>query len=102
MSLGSSVTIGFIVLGAHRNNHGTLRENWILRYIFSQKAVADPGEAPAPLFLDQTEARRAGKKKLKPETGRPPYLRVWMNNNPPPHPPHSQPLVPPLNSKVIV
>ena len=32
---------------------------WILHYIFSQKAVADPGEAPAPLFLDQTEARRA-------------------------------------------
>ena len=36
-------------------------------------AVADPGEAPPPLFLDQTEAQRAGK--IRPG---PAYLRVWM------------------------
>ena len=52
ISLGSSVTIGFIVLGARGNNLRTLRESWILHYIFSEIAVADPGKTPAPLFLD--------------------------------------------------
>ena len=42
-------------------------------------AVADPGEGPGrpapplPLFLGQTEARRAEKKFWRP----PPYLKVW-------------------------
>ena len=50
-------------------------------------AAADPGEGPgrpgpAPLTLDQTEARRAEKKFF--ETGRPPYLRVWMTPTPTP------------------
>ena len=35
---------------------------------------------PPPLFLDQTEARRVGKKFF--ETGPPPYLRVWMTAAP--------------------
>ena len=47
-------------------------------------------EASVPLSIDQTkreqaEARRAGKKKF--ESGRPPYLRVWMTALPPPLPP---------------
>ena len=36
--------------------------------------------SPPPLFLDQTEARRVGKKFF--ETGPPPYLRVWMTAAP--------------------
>ena len=44
------------------------------------------GSGPAApvllLFVDQTEARRAGKNFL--ETGPPPYLRVWMTAPPPP------------------
>ena len=40
-----------------------------------------PGaRVPPPLFLDQTEARRVGKKFF--ETGPPPYLRVWMTAAP--------------------
>ena len=35
------------------------------------------GPAPVPLFLDQTEARRANKNFLK-TAPPPPYLRVWM------------------------
>ena len=46
-------------------------------------AVVGRGEGPrgpgAPLFLDQTEARRAGKKLGRPG---PPYLRVWMTAAP--------------------
>ena len=43
-----------------------------------------PGGPPAPLFLDQTEARRAEKNVF---WGlRPPYLRDWMT--PPPLPPY--------------
>jgi len=48
--------------------------------------VADPGEGPggpaSPLFLDQTEARRAEKMFL--ETAHPPtpYHRVWMTGPP--------------------
>ena len=41
--------------------------------------VADPGEGPGPpppLFLDQTEARRA--EKILGGGPGPPYLRVWM------------------------
>ena len=43
--------------------------------------VADPGEGPGgarppPLFLDQTEARRA--EKIFWGAPGPPYLRVWM------------------------
>ena len=48
--------------------------------------VADPGVGPGgppPLFLDQTEARRAEKKFFW-ETGPPPFLRVWMTALPPP------------------
>ena len=93
ISLGSSVTIGLIVLDAHRNNHGTLRENWILHYILSQKAVADPGEASVPLSIgqtkrEQTEARRAEKKNLRADArlisgcGWPPHphLKVWFHH----------------------
>ena len=48
----------------------------------SGDSVADLGEGPGgpcpPLFLDQTETRRA-EKKIVSETGPPPtYLRVWM------------------------
>ena len=60
--------------------------------------MADPGEEPgraeAPLFLDQTKARRAEIKFM--ETASPPlpsYLRVWMTE-----PPLSQGLDPTLNS----
>ena len=51
------------------------------------KSVADPGKGPGnlplppPLFLDQTEARRAEKKLF--EDHPPPYLRVWMTPPPP-------------------
>ena len=46
---------------------------------FKKLTVADPGEGPggasppSPLFLDQTEARRA-------EKDRPPYLKVWIRH----------------------
>ena len=39
-----------------------------------------PGARVPPFFLDQTEARRVGKKFF--ETGPPPYLRVWMTAAP--------------------
>ena len=58
-------------------------------------SVADPGEgpggpAPPPLFLHQTDARRAEK-----NFGTPPlYLRVWMTG-----PPLSGGLDPPLDMK---
>ena len=44
-------------------------------------AVADPGQGPTslPLFLDQTEARRAEKK--------------FLGDRPPPHPPPPPPLI---------
>ena len=51
ISLGSGVTKGVIVLGARGNNLGTLRESWIPHYIFSEIAVADPGEVPPPTPL---------------------------------------------------
>ena len=44
--------------------------------------MADPAEGPGrPLFLDQSEARRAEKTFFF-ETP-PPYLRVWMTGLPP-------------------
>ena len=55
-------------------------------------AVANPGEGPGGtdpphthphLLLDQTEARKAEKKKFKTA---PPYLMVWMTNPTPPPP----------------
>ena len=51
----------------------------------AQWPVADPGEGhgdlpPPPLFLDQTEARRAEKNFFGDP---PPYLRVWMTPLPP-------------------
>ena len=52
--------------------------------IFLVLAVADLGEGP-PLFLDQTEARRADKKFLE-TFPTPPYLRVWMTRPPTPTP----------------
>ena len=39
------------------------------------------GAPPSPLFLDQTEARRAGKFFFLVRA--PPYLRVWMTALPP-------------------
>ena len=70
ISLGSGVTKGLIVLGARGNNLGTLRESWIPQYIFSEIAVADPGQVPpppnSPRFRPQTEARRAAKSFLRP------------------------------------
>ena len=54
-------------------------------------SVADVGEGsrsllpPPPLFLDQTEARRAEKIFL--ETGPLFYLRVWITSSNPPRPP---------------
>ena len=74
--------------------------------------MADPGEGYGgsgrpPLFLDQTETRRAEKKVLetapptlsqgldnRPPPPPPPYLRVWIT--PPPPPPLSEGLEPPL------
>ena len=57
--------------------------------IFFQKSVAEPGEGPggtgSPLFLDQTEARRAEKSFLRPPPPRPPYLRVCMTGPPSPY-----------------
>ena len=52
-------------------------------------AVADPGEPPTPLFLDQTEARR-GLKKFSWKPGSP--LSQVLDDRPfpqppPPHPP---------------
>ena len=49
----------------------------------------------SPLFLDQTEVRKAEKKFWRP--GLPsPYLRVWMTTPPPSPPPFSQGLDPAL------
>ena len=58
-----------------------------------QLAVGDPAKGPGgpapgplppgpllPLFLDQTEARKAEKKIL--ETELPPFIRVWMTGPP--------------------
>ena len=53
--------------------------------------VADPGEAPPPLVLGQTEARRAEKNCFW-RPGPSPFLRVWMTA--PPLPPLSQGLDP--------
>ena len=49
-------------------------------------SVADPGEGPGgggPLFVDQTEVRRA-EKFFSRTTPLPPYLRVWKTPPPPP------------------
>ena len=50
--------------------------------LYGNAPVAGPGEGPGgavpPLFLDQTEARRAEKKNLETTPPLPPYLRVWM------------------------
>ena len=41
-------------------------------------AVADPGEAPPPLFLDQSEARRVNFFQTAPTPPPPPFLKVWI------------------------
>ena len=57
---------------------------------FATPPVMDPGERPggppSPLFLDQTEARKAEKKYLGEIAFHPhlTYLRVWMTAPPPP------------------
>ena len=53
-----------------------------------------PALPPPPLFLDHTEARRAGKIFFLVRA--PPYLRVWMTALPPPTP-LSEGVDPPLN-----
>ena len=48
--------------------------------------MADPGEGPAPpppLFLDQTEARRAEKYFFGDQLTPLPHIRVWMTALPP-------------------
>ena len=55
------------------------------------------GRGPPPLFLDQTEARRAETIFLRDHPS-PPYLRVWMTGPPPPL---SQDLDPALKCIVI-
>ena len=69
-----------------------------------EKAVMGLGEGH-PLFLDQTEARRAEKNFF--ETGPLPFVRVWMTRPPPfvrvwmtgpPLPPLYKGLVPPLKT----
>ena len=55
------------------------------------KAVVDPGEGPGgaglpPVFLNQTEARRADEFFFLRPALPPPYLRVWMTA--PPSPPY--------------
>ena len=99
ISLGSGVTKGLIVLGARGNNLGTLRESWIPHYIFSEIAVANPGQVPpphpTPLGLDH-KLRPEGPKKFfgdpatvlsqgldnrsAPSPLRPPYLKVWIRH----------------------
>ena len=61
-------------------------------------AVADPGEGPAPIFLDQNEARRAEKIFWVP--GLPPtsHLSQSLGDRAPPHLPHLKVLYPPLSS----
>ena len=67
--------------------------------------MADPGKGPVgpepPLFLDQTEARRAERNFLRDPA--PAYLRVWMTGLPTPPPSFSEGLDPPLkiDEKVI-
>ena len=56
-------------------------DNWYPFQIPSLEPVADPGEGP-PLFLDQTEARRA--ENFLGGTGPPPYIRGWFTGPPPP------------------
>ena len=64
---------------------------------FATPPVMDPGERPggppSPLFLDQTEARKAEKKYLGEIAFHPhlTYLRVWMTAPPPPSPPLPSP-----------
>ena len=51
-------------------------------YFWKRTFLCPLSKKTLPLFLDQTEARRAPKKFL--ETAPPPYLRVWMTAPPPP------------------
>ena len=51
--------------------------------------MADLGEGPGPLFLDQTEARRAEKSFWRPRS--PAYLRIWMTARSPPPAPTPRP-----------
>ena len=77
-------------ISAHRKCHSwdLFAEFWEVRWRGTFYPVADLGEGrgpPAPpLFLYQTETRRAEKIFL--ETGYPPCLRVWMT--PPPSAPY--------------
>ena len=62
--------------------------------------MEDPGgPAPPPLFLDQAEARRAKKNFL--ETTPPPRLSRDLDDRPPPSPPLSEGVDPPLSYVVI-
>ena len=70
-------------------------------------AVANPGEGPGRpdppthphLLLDQTEARKAEKKFLRPH---PPLLSYGLDDLPPPPPPLSEGLDPPLACACVV
>ena len=59
----------------------------VLRTFVRQRGldvVAHPRQGPTlPLFLDQTEPRKAVKKNF--ETALPPNLRVWVTPPPPPY-----------------
>ena len=75
-------------ISAHRKFHSwdLFAEVWEVRWRGTFYPVADLGEGPRapgppPLFLYQTETRRAEKNFL--ETRHPPCLRVWVTAPPP-------------------
>ena len=65
-------------------------------------AVADPGEGPAegagsPPHIFRPKWGAKGRKNFL-GAGPPPYLRAWVTGSPPPSPPSSEGLDPPLSS----
>ena len=60
----------------------TILSHWSLTLVIRHQLVADPGEVPPPLFLDQTEARRAEKffwRLLPPQCPLPPPLSQGLD-----------------------
>ena len=67
--------------------HSQLR-GWVriseLLLTLPPEAVADTGQCPPPLFLDQNEAQRAKTNFLGGDCAPFPYLSVWTTTTPPP------------------